>query len=144
MIESMMYMTMGFLLGGLVGLMVMPLVHDRAVRLTVRRLEGALPQSMAEIQAVKDLLRAEYAMSTRQLEMNIEQLKKKNASLLVQLGKRNDLINLLKIEREALKVEVIDLKTQVTVLEKRLIPADRRPTAKVHIVRQMIPRRILH
>jgi len=38
----------------LVGLMIVPLVHNRAVRLTTRRLEAATPLSMAEIQADKD------------------------------------------------------------------------------------------
>ena len=55
----------------------MPLVHNRAVRLTMRRLEAATPLSMAEIQADKDQLRAEFAMSTRRLEMSVEQMKTK-------------------------------------------------------------------
>jgi hypothetical protein len=45
-----------------------PLVHARTVRLTTRRLEAVLPESMAEVQAEKDLLPAEFAMSTRRLE----------------------------------------------------------------------------
>jgi hypothetical protein len=77
MIESIMYMGIGFLLGGLVGLIVVPLVHDRAVRLTIRRLEAAVPLTMAEIEANKDLLRAEFAMSMRRFELNIEKVKDK-------------------------------------------------------------------
>ena len=75
MIESIMFFGIGFLVASLLGLVVVPLVHNRAVRLTVRRLEAATPLSMAEIQAEKDQLRAEFAMSTRRLEMSVDQLK---------------------------------------------------------------------
>jgi chromosome segregation ATPase len=76
----------------------MPLVHNRAVRLTTKRLEAATPLSMAEIQADKDQLRAEFAMSARRLEMSVEQLKRKTASQSAELGKKADAINRLKIE----------------------------------------------
>jgi hypothetical protein len=115
MIETIMYFGIGFLFAGLIGVAVMPLVHGRAVRLTIRRLEAALPQSMAEIQADKDLLRAEFAMSTRRLEMRVEQLKTTGTSQLAELGRKGDAINRLKVERDALKVEIVALKTQVEV-----------------------------
>jgi hypothetical protein len=113
MIETIMYMGIGFLFAGLIGVAVMPLVHGRAVRLTIRRLEAALPQSMEEIRADKDLLRADFAMSTRRLEIIIEQLKNKTTSQLVELGTKGDAINRLKVERDALKAEIIALKTKV-------------------------------
>ena len=98
MIEPIMYFGIGFLVAALVGLVVIPLVHGRAVRLTMRRLEASTPLSMAEIQADKDQLRAEFAMSTRRLEMSVEQLKTKSTSQLAELGKKGDAINRLKIE----------------------------------------------
>ena len=98
MIEPIMYFGIGFLVAALIGLVVIPLVHGRAVRLTMRRLEAATPLSMAEIQADKDQLRAEFAMSTRRLEMSVEQLKTKSTSQLAELGKKSDAINRLKIE----------------------------------------------
>ena len=98
MIEPIMYFGIGFLVAALIGLLVVPLVHNRAVRLTMRRLEAATPVSMAEIQADKDQLRAEFAMSTRRLEMSVEQLKAKSTSQLAEIGKKGDAINRLKIE----------------------------------------------
>ena len=98
MIEPIMYFGIGFLVAALIGLVVVPLVHGRAVRLTMRRLEAATPLSMAEIQADKDQLRAEFAMSTRRLEMSVENLKTKSTSQLAELGKKGDAINRLKIE----------------------------------------------
>ncbi len=98
MIEPIMYFGIGFLVAALIGLVVVPLVHNRAVRLTMRRLEAATPLSMAEIQADKDQLRAEFAMSTRRLEMSVEQLKARSTSQLAELGKKGDAINRLKVE----------------------------------------------
>ncbi|MBI2716419.1 MAG: hypothetical protein HYX37_18520 [Rhizobiales bacterium] len=98
MIEPIMYFGIGFLVAALIGLVVVPLVHGRAVRLTMRRLEAATPLSMAEIQADKDQLRAEFAMSTRRLEMSVENLKTKSTSQLAELGKKGDAINRLKVE----------------------------------------------
>src|SRR6185369_1475313 len=98
MIEPIMYFGLGFLAAALIGLIIVPFVHGRAVRLTVRRLEAATPLSMAEIQADKDQLRAEFAMSTRRLEMSVDTLKNKSTGQMADLGKKNDVINRLKIE----------------------------------------------
>ena len=98
MIEPIMYFGIGFLVAAFVGLVVVPLVHGRAVRLTMRRLEAATPLSMAEIQADKDQLRAEFAMSTLRLEVSVENLRTKSTSQLAELGKKGDAINRLKLE----------------------------------------------
>jgi hypothetical protein len=119
-IESIMYFGIGFLFAALIGVAVIPPVHSRAVRLTIRRLKDSIPQSMAEIQADKDLLRAEFAMSTRRLEMSLEQLKSKDTNQLAELNQKGDAINRLKIERQAQKVEVVALKTEIEALKERL------------------------
>ena len=98
MIEPVMYFGIGFLVAALLGLLFVPLVHNRAVRLTMRRLEAATPLSIAEIRADKDQLRAEFAMSTRRLEMSVAQMKTKTTSQLADLGKKTDAINHLKKE----------------------------------------------
>ena len=56
MIETIMYVGIGFLVASLLVIGFIPLVHGRAVRLTMQRLEAATPMSMAEIQADKDQL----------------------------------------------------------------------------------------
>src|SRR6202165_4219264 len=98
MIEPIMYVGLGFFAASLVALAIIPFVHARAVRLTMRRLEAATPLSMAEIQADKDQLRAEFAMSTRRLEMSVDTLKTRSTSQLAELGKKGDAINRLKLE----------------------------------------------
>src|SRR5262245_8943950 len=98
MIESMMYIGIGFLIAGLLVIGVIPLVHARAVRLTMRRLEADNPLSMAEIAAEKDQLRAEFAMTMSRLEMTVEQLKAKTTNQLTELGKKGEAIGRIKFE----------------------------------------------
>ena len=103
MTEPLMFFGIGFLLAALGVLVIAPLVHFRAVRLTTRQLEASIPLTMAEIQADKDLLRAEFAMSTRRLETNIEQLKAKGAGQRADLGRKCDEVNHLKINLSELR-----------------------------------------
>ena len=77
MIEPIMFFGLGLLTASLIVLTFVPLVHNRAVRLTMRRIEASMPESMTEIQADKDQLRAEFAMSTRRLEITVQELKAK-------------------------------------------------------------------
>jgi chromosome segregation ATPase len=98
MIEPIMYFGIGFLAAALIALLFFPLVHNRAVRLTMRRLEAATPLTIAEIRADKDQLRAEFAVASRRLEMNVEQMKAKTTAQLAELGKKTDAINQLKRE----------------------------------------------
>jgi chromosome segregation ATPase len=120
MIEPAMYLGIGFLVASLFGLIFIPLVHARAVRLTMRRMEAATPLSMAEIQADKDQLRAEFAMSTRRLEMSVEQLKAKSTSQLAELGKKNDSINRLKLELGEKSATIFALEAREKALKDQM------------------------
>jgi len=106
MIESIMYLGLGFCAAGLSAALFVPLVHDRAVRLTTRRLEAALPSSAAEIVAAKDLQRAEFALATRRLETKLDELKTKDANHRAELGRKTDRINRLRLEVEGLYEEL--------------------------------------
>jgi hypothetical protein len=125
MIESIMYFGIGFLLATLSVLIVAPLVHDRAVRLTMRRLEATIPLSMAELQADKDLQRAEFAMSTRRLETTIEQLKTKSAGQLAELGRKGDAINRLKIELSTVRDQLTATEDEFAVKTRAALDAQR-------------------
>jgi len=98
MIESIMFFAGGFLVASLLALVVISAVHHRAVRLTQRRLEGAIPVSLAEIQAEKDHLRAEFAMSTRRLELSLEQFQAKATNQLGEIARKTEAITRLKAE----------------------------------------------
>lgn len=120
MIEAMMYLALGFLSASLLWVLFLPLVHARAVRLTIRRLDASTPLSMAEIQADKDQLRAEFAMSTRRLEMSVEQLKTKTTNQLAELGKKTDAINRLRLELGEKTATIFSLEAREKALKDQL------------------------
>jgi len=120
MIEPVMYFGIGFLVAALLGLLFVPLVHNRAVRLTMRRLEAATPLSIAEIRADKDQLRAEFAMSTRRLEMSVAQMKTKTTTQLAELGKKSDAINQLKKELGEKTATIFALEARDKTLREQL------------------------
>jgi chromosome segregation ATPase len=134
MIEPIMYFGIGFLVAALVGLVVVPLVHGRAVRLTMRRLEAATPLSMAEIQADKDQLRAEFAMSTRRLEVSVENLRTKSTSQLAELGKKGDAINRLKIELGEKTATIFALESRDKALRDQLRTTEEEFAVKTSIM----------
>ena len=135
MIEPIMYLAIGFLVSMLCGLMIVPLVHNRAVRLTTRRLEAATPLSMAEIQADKDQLRAEFAMSARRLEMSVEQLKNKTTSQLAELGKKTDAINRMKIELGEKNATIFALEAREKAMKEQLRATEEEFAAKTVLLR---------
>ena len=120
MIEPVMYFGIGFLAAALLGLLFLPLVHNRAVRLTMRRLEAATPLSIAEIRADKDQLRAEFAMSTRRLEMSVEHMKARTTNQLAEIGKKTDAVNQLKRELSEKTAAIADLETRDKALRDQL------------------------
>jgi chromosome segregation ATPase len=112
MIEPIMYIGIGFLVAGLLVIGVIPLVHARAVRLTLRRLEALTPISRAEIQADKDQLRAEFAMLVSRLELNIERMKAKTASQAAEIGRKSEAIGRLKFELSEKTAAVLALEAK--------------------------------
>ena len=130
MIEPIMYFGIGFLVAALLGLLFVPLVHERAVRLTMRRLEAATPLSIAEIRADKDQLRAEFAMSTRRLEMSVEQMKARTTGQLAELGKKTDAINHLKKELGEKTAAIFALESRDRALRDQLRATEEEHNAK--------------
>ncbi|WP_375411647.1 hypothetical protein [uncultured Bradyrhizobium sp.] len=135
MIEPIMYLAIGFLVSMLFGLMIVPLVHNRAVRLTTRRLEAATPLSMAEIQADKDQLRAEFAMSARRLEMSVDQLRNKTTSQLAELGKKSDAINRMKLELSEKTATIFSLEAREKAVKDQLRATEEEFAAKTQMLR---------
>ncbi len=70
-----MYFTLGVLIATLVALLVLPAVWHRAVRLTTKRVEAAVPISIFEVQADKDQQRAFFALNQRRLELQTDAMR---------------------------------------------------------------------
>jgi chromosome segregation ATPase len=124
-IENIMYFALGLLIAGLIALVIMPAVWRRAVRLTKRRIEAATPITMAEFRADKDQLRAEFALSTRRLEMNVEALRKRLAEQLSDVNQKRTDLGALKAEREKHVAVVSELEARETELRARILQLEK-------------------
>ena len=124
-IENIMYFALGLLVAGLVALIIMPAVWKRAVRLTKRRIEAATPITMAEFRADKDQLRAEFALSTRRLEMNVENLRKRLAEQLGDVNQKRSDLGALKAERDQHLAIVAELENREVELRARVLELER-------------------
>ena len=115
MIESLMLCGIGVLAGCLLMLMFIPLVHQRAVRLTKQQIVDATPLTVNEIQADKDHLRAEFAMSVRRLEISLEEMRAKAASRYGDIHKQNAEISRLQVELDRKTALIFALRTREEV-----------------------------
>jgi hypothetical protein len=98
MVEHVMYLALGFLSASLISLVVMPTICQRAVRRTLQRVRAEMPPSAIEYKIAKRRLLAEFAMSTRRLETRLDQLVELTATLRADAGRKNDMLNRLKLE----------------------------------------------
>ena len=109
MIQSTLFFVLGFLTAGFLALMIAPAVWRRAERLTRKSVEASVPLSLEEIQADKDRLRAEFAASSRRLEMNLKQAREKAAEHAVQVERDRETLARLeaaKAEHDKLRAEL--------------------------------------
>jgi len=127
-IESIMYFALGALASALVMLMIMPAIWRRAVRLTKKRIEAATPITLAEFRADKDQLRAEFALSTRRLEMNVEQLRKRLSEQLGDVSRKKHDLGALKDQRDEHITEVRELEEREAELRSRILDLEREST----------------
>lgn len=125
MIDIGMYAALGFLVASLLALLLTPPLWNRAVRLTTRQLEATMPMSVAEIQADKDQLRAEFAIELRRVEVALEKAKDKAARELMEANKRRVRIAEITAELAAAKAGLDESQNANRVLEqtiKRRLP----------------------
>ncbi|MFZ1813965.1 MAG: hypothetical protein WBO55_09865 [Rhizobiaceae bacterium] len=133
MLQGILYFGLGFLSSALIALMISPAIWNRAVTLTRKRIESSVPLTLNEIQADKDQLRAEFAMSTRRLEMSIDELREKASRQLIEIGrKRDELARLSEESRERvvtieeLESRASEMRSQLKDREERLAATNRR------------------
>jgi hypothetical protein len=88
-IEPLMCFGIGFLVATLIAIAIFPFAHNRAVRLTTRRIMSEMPHSLTEALAGKDTVRAMFAVAVRKLEIRTEELVKRTAAQATQLGRHN-------------------------------------------------------
>ena len=124
-IENIMYFALGLLAAGLVALAIMPAVWRRAVRLTKKRIEAATPITMAEFRADKDQLRAEFALSTRRLEMNVEALRRRLSAQLGDINRKRSEVGSIKDERDNQLTQIRELEEREAELRRRILDLEK-------------------
>jgi DNA repair exonuclease SbcCD ATPase subunit len=134
-IENVMYFALGFLAAALLGLMIMPSVWHRAVRLTRKRIEAATPMTMSEFRADKDQLRAEFALSSRRLEQNVAALRKRLTEQLTDVNQRRNELNILRAERDQQRTSVRELEEREADLRRRILDLEKEGADMAHRLR---------
>lgn len=124
-IENVMYFALGLLLATLAALIIIPAVWRRAVRLTKKRIEAATPMTMAEFRADKDQLRAEFAISTRRLEMNVESLRRRLADQLRDISRNRSEIGSIQTERDTHLQVVRELEDRDATSRRRVLELEK-------------------
>ena len=124
-VENIMYFALGLLAAGLVALAIMPAVWRRAVRLTKKRIEAATPITMAEFRADKDQLRAEFALSTRRLEMNVEALRRRLSEQLRDINRKRTEVGAIKGERDTQLTAMRELEEREAELRRRILDLEK-------------------
>jgi hypothetical protein len=119
MLYPLMLMGIGFLTACLIMAMLAPLIHERAVRLTVRRLCAKRPRSVIDPRAHEDQLRAQFAVTVRRMETAMEDTQAKAASQLCDAAKKSAEINQLKTALR--KSHVTILRFQARELMRRSV-----------------------
>ncbi|MCB1518170.1 MAG: hypothetical protein KDJ19_11210 [Hyphomicrobiaceae bacterium] len=127
-IENSMYFLLGFLAAALLALMIVPSIWQRAVRLTKKRIEAATPMTMSEYRADKDQLRAEFALSTRRLEMNVEALRKRLADQIAEVNRKKSEQAQLRADRDEQLVIVRELEEREAQLRRRILDLEKEGT----------------
>ena len=120
-----MYFALGLLIASLVALAIMPAVWRRAVRLTKKRIEAATPITMAEFRADKDQLRAEFALSTRRLEMNVEALRRRLSEQLRDINRKRSEVGAIRDERETQLQQIRELEEREAELRRRILDLEK-------------------
>ncbi len=109
-----MIFALGFLVSGLLALLVLPAFWRRAMRLSTRRLEMLMPVSMTEAVAERDQLRAQAAVEQRRLERKIDAMTQDRAQHMSEIGRRAGIIADLEYDvavlEEALRAKEADLR----------------------------------
>ncbi|OBQ92307.1 hypothetical protein [Mesorhizobium sp. AA23] len=119
MVQSILFFALGFLCAAFLVSLIAPAVWRRVVVLTRRRLEASMPLTPAEMLAEKDRIRAEFAMNTRRLEMNIKNLKEKVAEQLVEIGRAQEALKGLAVEKKDKTQALSDLQAKNAELRLR-------------------------
>lgn len=130
-VQSAMLVALGFLIAGLLGLLIGSALWSRAVRLTTRRIKQSMPVSESEIRADRDRLRADFAIRVHKLETALEQAKLERARQFIEVNRRDASVSTLETLVGDLKAELEEHVNARRVLEQTV--SDRLPRIEARL-----------
>lgn len=130
-VHSAMLVALGFLIAGLLGLLIGSALWSRAVRLTTRRIKASLPVSESEIVADRDRLRADFAIRVHKLESALERAKLERARQFIEVNKRDARVASLETIVGDLQAELEEHINARRVLEQTV--SDRLPRVEARL-----------
>ncbi|MEM8973554.1 MAG: hypothetical protein AAGD43_15965 [Pseudomonadota bacterium] len=120
-IQTIMLVSLGFLLAALMGFIVAPAYWNRAVRLTTQRIRRSLPLTEAEIRAEQDRLRAQNAIRIHQLESSMDRVRRSAARQTIEINRRDATIGTLERDSQQLNTKLEASENARRVLEQTIM-----------------------
>lgn len=140
-IQSIMLVSLGFLMALMMGFVVAPAYWGRAVRLTTERIRRSLPVTDAEIRADKDRLRAQHAIQVHQLQTRVETARLAAARQKVEINRREAAISDLEREQQQLNTKIEAGENARRVLEQTIMDRVPRVEERLAEARRLLVQR---
>ena len=136
-IETIMLVTLGFVVAALVALFFGRIIWSYAVTLGKRRTERSAPATIAGLQAERDQLRAEHAMLSRKLELRLEDLKTRLAEQTAEVSRNRNRIDHLITEVETRNATIAERDNEIEQLNRNFEPLETELATRTQIVQQL-------
>ncbi|WP_146006495.1 hypothetical protein [Cohaesibacter celericrescens] len=120
MIAIAMYILLGVFVTLLLTLFVLPLIWRRAIRLTEKRVMAEMPISYSELQAEKDMQRAEQAIKLRRLEVIAETRLENMANQAMKIDRLNANLQARATEISEREADILSLKDDLAAQQQEM------------------------
>ncbi|MEO0544512.1 MAG: hypothetical protein AAFY99_11900 [Pseudomonadota bacterium] len=117
MIQSVFLFAFGAFSAFLFCLLIAPAFWRRAVYLTQKRIESAVPLTLNELQADKDRLRAEHAIAIQKVEGTLKEQRAKSAAHASRIAELDESVYSLKQTAEAREATIVELRSKLADTE---------------------------
>jgi chromosome segregation ATPase len=136
-IETIMLVALGFAVAALIALFLGRFAWVFALRLGKKRMQRAAPSTIAELQADRDRLRAEYAMLSRKLELRMNDLKIKLAEQMAEVSRNRNRIDHLISEVRSRDAQLAQRDAELQGLRMQLTPLETELSARTATVQNL-------
>jgi chromosome segregation ATPase len=136
-IETIMLVALGFAVAALIALFLGRFAWVFALRLGKKSMQRAAPSTIAELQADRDRLRAEYAMLSRKLELRMNDLKIKLAEQMAEVSRNRNRIDHLISEVRSRDAQLSQRDGELQGLRMQLTPLETELSARTATVQNL-------